>query len=499
MKTIELDSLCHFGIMGRRFVLNHRAVTIYEVGNIPEKVVAKVVPPFTANKQAASFSLEDEEWSSGDRKFLQQLMAMNSRGVMGAEAEIESIKNRDEGVRISPRSIVVYPTAHCNLRCTYCYNHKYVMQAAKGDGGVDVGQDDTGPVVPVNANVYTMTRETADKVLDYYFKAASANCDYNIGFFGGEPMVAFPIVKYIVENAVARAEGRPIYFHMTTNGTIAKPEDLEFLKKHQFSLIVSLDATRELHDKNRPRYKDGQGTFDVVAKNILSKYLPLNLPMRVRGTASLEEMDFEIAGRAMVELGITQFAFEPAIATTDDYDEAMMQRSLDSLERWGRAYVELLDKHPMLDFFYFTSLISRYMNLRPVVRPCHCGFASHAIAPDGTIYPCHIYVGSPYSNEWRLGSVETGIERPDLVDMFRTLTVRRRQECKDCRAALFCGGACVAPMSDEQICNAGQDYFRPSKAQCSFWKGLIQVTAWVTAELAARHPEVLERIKHTRT
>jgi len=43
---------------------------------------------------------------------------------------------------------------------------------------------------------------------------------FAIGFYGGEPLLAFDTIKDCVKYAEERAEGREIYFNFTTNGTL---------------------------------------------------------------------------------------------------------------------------------------------------------------------------------------------------------------------------------------------------------------------------------------
>ena len=54
---------------------------------------------------------------------------------------------------------------------------------------------------------------------------------------------------------------------MTTNGTLMTEEVIEFLVKHEFNLMISLDGDKKSHDINR-RFKSGKGSFDVILKNL---------------------------------------------------------------------------------------------------------------------------------------------------------------------------------------------------------------------------------------
>ncbi len=100
---------------------------------------------------------------------------------------------------------------------------------------------------------FDMTRETADKGLDIVFR--SPNPALKIEFQGGEPLLNFELVKYIVETAEKRNETakRELAFVIATTLSLATTEILEFCRDHNIYLSSSLDGPEDLHNKNRPR------------------------------------------------------------------------------------------------------------------------------------------------------------------------------------------------------------------------------------------------------
>jgi sulfatase maturation enzyme AslB (radical SAM superfamily) len=100
---------------------------------------------------------------------------------------------------------------------------------------------------------FDMTRETADRGLDLVFR--SPNPAIKIEFQGGEPLLNFELVRYIVEQAEARnqAEKRHLQFVITTTLSLITDEILEFCRDHGVYLSSSLDGPEDLHNRNRPR------------------------------------------------------------------------------------------------------------------------------------------------------------------------------------------------------------------------------------------------------
>ena len=57
-------------------------------------------------------------------------------------------------------------------------------------------------------------------------------------------------------------------FGITTNGYLINNEMISFLKKHKFSIVISFDGPKHIHDKNRRLMSTGLGTYDRVYANM---------------------------------------------------------------------------------------------------------------------------------------------------------------------------------------------------------------------------------------
>jgi His-Xaa-Ser system radical SAM maturase HxsB len=135
-------------------------------------------------------------------------------------------------------------TLRCDHSCKYCQ----VSRATSDPGRFD------------------MTPETARMAMDLMFRSPSPNL--KVEFQGGEPLLNFDLVRYIVEEVRRRneREGRHIEFVIATNLVPITDDMLAFMREQQILLSTSLDGPEFLHNGNRPR--PGRDSYARVLENI---------------------------------------------------------------------------------------------------------------------------------------------------------------------------------------------------------------------------------------
>ena len=141
------------------------------------------------------------------------------------------------------RQLTLQVTQQCNLRCEYCaYSGIYKNR------------------VHNNSN---MDWETAKKAIDFFLSHSRDSKEIALGFYGGEPLLQFPLIKRCVAYIEKQVEGKNIRYAITTNGTLLTDEVIEFLEEHNVLLSLSLDGSKEEHDKHR-KFQSGKGSFDLI-------------------------------------------------------------------------------------------------------------------------------------------------------------------------------------------------------------------------------------------
>jgi His-Xaa-Ser system radical SAM maturase HxsB len=113
---------------------------------------------------------------------------------------------------------------------------------------------------------YDMSFSTADKSIELMM--ASPGNDITLELQGGEALLAFSKVKYIVASAKARASelGKNLRVVLTTNLANLTDEVLDYLQKECILVSTSLDGPREIHNANRPR--PGNNSYELTIQNI---------------------------------------------------------------------------------------------------------------------------------------------------------------------------------------------------------------------------------------
>ncbi|MBC7104388.1 MAG: SPASM domain-containing protein, partial [Firmicutes bacterium] len=104
-----------------------------------------------------------------------------------------------------------------------------------------------------------------------------------------------------------------------------------------------------------------------------------------------------------------------------------------------------------------------------------------AVAPDGSVYPCHQFVGRP---GFRLGSVKDGnFAFSPLAARLRGLTVYAKAACRECWAKFLCSGGCHA---NNHTLGGGLD--RPWPLGCDLTRIRMEAALYLQARLAELRP-----------
>ena len=313
-----------------------------------------------------------------------------------------------------PRRYTLCITSRCNLACTYCY---------------------------VVKSPTTMSLEMAQRSLDFIFKHAPPKSNLEIGFFGGEPLLEFPLIQSIT----AMLESHPAYdparvgLTITTNGTIFSDKIADFLNAHAFKVCISCDGPAHVQDLYR-RTSGGQSTAAAVERTLLAaqQAFPTLLVNAVYNPSTLpfvpETLDY------LASLGLHYIFFNP------DYTAHWSRQDAEDLPAVYRAVAEryvawYLDGDP-----HFVSLIDTKIAVvlrggyHPLER-CQMGTGELAITPDGGLYPCERLIGSGTGEEHRIGTIQAGVNLAKLLSRCAP-GGEVNLECEDCSLKGSCMNWC---------------------------------------------------------
>jgi His-Xaa-Ser system radical SAM maturase HxsB len=104
-----------------------------------------------------------------------------------------------------------------------------------------------------NRDEFDMSHETADRAIAIMMDSPAPAV--TLEFQGGEPLLAFDMIRYIVPRAkqLAQSKGKLLNIVVCTNLACITDEILAYLKDEEIKVSTSLDGPAFLHNKNRPR------------------------------------------------------------------------------------------------------------------------------------------------------------------------------------------------------------------------------------------------------
>lgn len=117
-----------------------------------------------------------------------------------------------------------------------------------------------------NSHGLDMDEKTADKYIDILMECPSKNI--NVEFQGGEPLLNFKIIKYIVSKINNLNIDKNIRYSLVSNLTLVDDEIISFIKANKIGVSSSLDGDSMVHDYNRPM-KDKTSMFNRTKDGVL--------------------------------------------------------------------------------------------------------------------------------------------------------------------------------------------------------------------------------------
>ncbi|NBI18937.1 4Fe-4S cluster-binding domain-containing protein [Neglecta sp. X4] len=146
--------------------------------------------------------------------------------------------------------ITLQVTQSCNLRCTYCI------------------YSETGNFSQRSHSSLQMSFETAKRALDFCRAHSEDTTKIHIGFYGGEPLLSFPIIRQIIAYSEKIFSGKLISYDMIGQVTYPfwaqnlKPSDLVYRinnfisrmseEKHPDVVLIRLPLPTIKYDSNNP-------------------------------------------------------------------------------------------------------------------------------------------------------------------------------------------------------------------------------------------------------
>lgn len=313
----------------------------------------------------------------------------------------------------------------CNLKCKYCFADEGEYKGCR----------------------QIMTAEVGKKAIDFVIKTSGPRRNIEVDLFGGEPLLAFDVIKEIVEYAKEQQKlhNKVIRFTMTTNATLLNDEIMKYIDENMGNIILSIDGRKEVNDKVRVRF-DGSGCYDRILPNIqkMVNMRDKSKQYYVRGTFTRENTDFFEDVKHFADLGFKEISIEPVVLP-EEHPLSLREEDLPVIfEQYDKLYEDMIERHREgreFKFYHFNVDLQGGPCVYKRISGCGAGHEYVAITPEGDIYPCHQFVGN---EKFKLGNVfETTIDEK-LSESFKKAHIYNKPTCRDCWARFYCSGGCQA-------------------------------------------------------
>lgn len=398
-------------------------------------------------------------------------------------SEYEFVERAGEAFRMYRRNLfqgaalhIFVLTKQCNQQCVYCQASTELERHTQ------------------------MSGETAAKAVDIALQTTAQYVTFE--FQGGEPLMNFDTLQFIVEYAEEQnqSRGKNLEFSVVTNLMLLDEEKLEFLTKHGVSICTSLDGDEILHNKNRPYFQ--QNTFEVLKKKIQmiqdkgASVSAIQTTTRDSLPRYREMVDQylafglnQITIRPLTQLGYAAKNWAKIGYTVDEFLN-FYRKSLDYIIEQNQQGTFILEGHARM---FLSKIFCRdagnYMELR---SPCGGAIGQLAYYYNGKVYSCDEarMLAEMGDDSFCLGNVEQDtyesiVSNPVCKTIARSSCLEGLADCDGCVYQPYCGTCPV-------ISYARYQTVYPSMLQeyrCRIYKGIQDI---LFEKLEQQDEEVVE-------
>lgn len=316
----------------------------------------------------------------------------------------------------------------CNISCRYCMQHSLV-----------------------NRN---LNKEVSPSVLDYIRHNVEINKDITITFYGGEPLIYFPTIKFIMSE-IPELKG---HIGIISNGKALTDEIVEYLNEWEARYTLSWDGrnvmkTRGIDVINIPEIKHRLLRINKLSLSaVLSAYnYPLDI---IDAFASFDTLYFGIH-KHHIGINIDNI-FNVGNMDKDllNIDYARIKKEIKIL--FSGFFDAITDSLSWLKFAYIRNLLYRGNQKKNTDKNrCGNGYSVINIDLEGNLYGCHNtskIAGNIHGDMWEYTK---NIKEEDCTEK------RRKERCVTCEAFPICDGGCklIPEKNLEEYCKLRKAVF----------------------------------------
>ncbi|MBU5611811.1 radical SAM/SPASM domain-containing protein [Geomonas azotofigens] len=361
----------------------------------------------------------------------------------------------------------IYLAQTCNMACCYCWNRGGTF----GKPGHLMGRPTARRATQLIVSL--VERSSAERIF--------------INFYGGEPLLDFPVLQQIARELLKHEPRLGKNFHLTldTNGTLLEGHAAQYLARYFTQVGVSLDGSQRIHDLQRPG-KYGEETWQRIVNNIRSfpnpKLLGIRATLTTFSDSYLETfLHLTTLGVGRIQL---EYCHEPGYRQNPIYEKLIVppQRQLAELREFVDYYVDYIASYKSTRDIPFVSnlldSINRIRRANRFTRPCGAGTNTLAINSHGEVFPCIAFVER---DDFAMG--QTGHDSLSLHRTLQGFEVDSQLPCQTCWLRYDCAGGCYATHYDM----TGHPR-QPHPEYCQNMRGRAEVYFYALTRILTRCP-----------
>lgn len=366
---------------------------------------------------------------------------------------------------------------NCNFNCIYC-------QAG------NLNQKEN----------YNMSKETAKKAVEIAMESPSRYLTFE--FQGGEPLMNFETIKYIIEYSKSISNGKYIEYNLVSNLTLLTDEMIEFFIDNKVTICTSIDGNRELQNKNRP-YKNADSYQETInkIKKLKERQIIVNA---IETTTKYSLSKYKEIVDEYIELGLESIFIRPLtkLGKADNNWENVGYKAEEFLGFYKKALDYIIEKNKQGIFlseghsniFLKKILLNQPVNYMELRSPCGGAIGQLAYYYDGNIYTCDEgrMLSEMGDDSFKLGNVYKNTYKELMqCDCTKAMCVSSCIEClpycSTCAYMPYCGTCPVINLAqDDNIFSQN-----PQEYRCKIYGGILDILF----NYIEKEPDVVEIFK----
>ena len=349
----------------------------------------------------------------------------------------------------------VVMTERCNMACKYCY-----MSNKPQDMSIEIFDRHYKHALP-------------------YLMSKYQRPNYHAALFGGEPLLNWDLLTYIVP--ILEKDPKCTNIIAMTNGIeFRKDHKRKYFEEHNIGFSLSFDG---LWNKDTRVLKDGSSSFELYTSEPLKSYFS--------GKGSCKVMVAPNNISTMVE-NYKWFVEEYNITSPDFSlvrDDIWSKEDIALFDVQAKLLADQMIKYiksgvPTLVGFFQLYILDLLFGALQGKRPfgCFAGCGGAGFMPDGTVYPCARFGSNDEAPVY--DSIEV-MELPSLNLYNRPQIVdpRAYTKCQKCILYKYCNAGCTYEQTKGMRSGTTLSFAEPVDSICQLLKILYRESIRIVDEL----------------